>query len=609
MLFVLIYFLTATVTAAQTPHKPIIITAKKPIIAPLLSPGFEVITADKIAKLQFQRFNDVLQQQAGINVIQSGPPGQISSVFIRGTNPNHVLVRIDGMRVNPPDSANGSFDFSDLTTDGLNTIEVVRGAVSSLYGTDAVGGVINIHSQKGKGEVQKIGIAEIGTTLSETLKGGIIGEYNKLNFALTASVFHTSGLKTQSDYMQLPNGQYPKLPYTLRNFVFRGGGKMNDKTEISLFSRMNDASLSYQDLLAPVPQHRRQLLNRVQVDHAMSTAWLHQLGLGILATSSSYDGGPANFSTSRGQRIVADWQQKMQLHSTYQLQTTVEFEHEKFQSNFANVVSGVQEKQVGVALLQRWTPWTPLVLEVAIRQDWSDRFQPPPCYRLGGRWTIPNMKTKLFSNYGTAFKAPPLFQLYGKTPFYNGNKDLQAERAESYEIGVQQPLTDQIKATMIYFQNDLRHLIQYDFASKQDRNIARAKTKGLESIISVLPTANTKLKLNHTLTLTRNEMTGRALRRRPQHKIFVQGSYYYESFQFFAEWLFVGKRLDVQAQAPFSEVKNQSYNTLALKINYDFRPGWVLFGRIENVLDRKIEEPLGYRQERITGYVGLRATI
>jgi vitamin B12 transporter len=610
LFFIFTYFLAINIAAAEgISHKTITITAKKPTISPLLSPGFEVITAEKIAALQLQRLNDVLQQQPGINVVQSGPPGQISSVFIRGTNSNHVLVRIDGMRANSPDSATGNFDFSDLTTDGINTIDVIRGAASSLYGADAVGGVINIQSQKGTRDVQKIGVAEIGSTLSETLKGGIVGEYNKINFALTASVFHTSGLKTQSDYMQLPNGQYPKLPYTLRNFIFRGGGKVNDKTEVSLFSRMNDASLSYQGLLAPVPQHRRQFLNRLQVDHIISTTWMHEVGLGILSTSSAYDGGVANFSTSRGQRVVVDWQQKIRLHPTYHLQTTVEFEHEKFQANFANALSDAQEKQIGLALLQRWTPWTPLVLELALRQDWSDRFQTPACYRMGARWTVPKMKTELFVNYGTAFKAPPLFQLYGKTPGYNGNKDLQAERAESYEIGVKQPITDQIKATMIYFQNDLRQLIEYDFPSKQNVNIAKAKTKGVESMISILPTTNTKLELNHTLTLTRNEITGQALSRRPQHKVFVLGSYYYESFQFFVEWLFVGKRLDVQAQTPFREVKNQPYNIVTLKVNYDFRPGWVLFGRIENALDRKIEEPLGYRQERITGYVGIRTTI
>ncbi len=610
MFFIFICFLTITVAAAENiSHKTITITAKKPTISPLLSPGFEVITAEKIATLQFQRLNDVLQQQPGMNVVQSGPPGQISSVFIRGTNSNHVLVRIDGMRANSPDSATGSFDFSDLTTDGLDAVDVIRGAASSLYGADAVGGVINIHSQKGTGNIKKIGIAEMGSTPSETLKGGIIGEYNKINFALTASVFHTSGLKTQSDYMQLPNGQYPKLPYTLRNFVFRGGGKVNDKTEVSLFSRMNDASLSYQDLLAPVPQHRRQFLNRLQVDHIMSTTWMHEIGLGILSTSSACDEGATNFSTSHGQRVVADWQQKIQLHPTYHLQTTVEFEREKFHANFANALSGVQEKQIGLALLQRWTPWTPLVLELALRQDWSDRFQTPACYRVGARWTVPKMKTELFVNYGTAFKAPSLFQLYGKMSSSNGNKDLQAERAKSYEIGIHQPITDQIKTTMIYFQNDFRQLIQHDLTLKQDVNIDKAKTKGVESMISILPTINTKLDLNHTLTLTRNEITGRALRRRPQHKVFISGGYYYESFQFFVEWLFVGKRLDIQAQAPFREVKNQPYNIVTLKVNYDFRPGWVLFGRIENVLDRKIEEPLGYRQERITGYVGIRTTI
>lgn len=587
--------------------KTIVIRAQKSVKAPLLSPSYERITADKIASLQFQRVNDVLQQTVGINVVQSGPVGQISSVFIRGTNANHILVRIDGMRANSPDSANGGFDFSDLTIDGLGAVEILRGAASSLFGADAVGGVINIQSQKGGGALRKTVTTEISSTPSESLKAGLQGDYQQVNFSLNASVFHTSGLVVTPDYLHLSKGHYPRLPFTLQNFIFRGGRKINDQTEVTLFSRLNEASLSYQNELAPVPQHRRQILNRLQVDHASSANWSHQLGVGLFSTSSESGAGQPGFSTSEGQRIAANWHQKVQLHSSYQIQTTVEIEQESFHANFAEILSTAQQQQLGLAVLQQWAPLEQLILEVALRQDWSNRFHTPPCYRFGLREKVPTTKTELFINYGTAFKAPSLFRLYGKTAYYNGNRDLQTERVDSYELGIKQPLSPQIDATLIYFHNNLRQLIEYDLPARKDMNIAKARTKGLESILSVATTATTKVEFNHTLTLTRNQITGQSLVRRPQQKIVVRGIYDNKSLQFITEWLFVGKRLDFQAQPPYQKIKNNAYNTVAIKVNYNLDSGWILSGRVENLLNKKIEEPFGYSQARMTGYVALKA--
>lgn len=586
-------------------HKPVIIVATKRSSAPLLSLGIDRITSSQIKELQYSYLNDVLSQEPGINIVQSGSVGQQSTVFIRGMNSNHVVVRVDGMRVNEPDSSTGSFNFADLSTAGLAFVEIIRGAASSLYGADAVGGVINMSSQKAGESFKANARTEVGSILSERLEGGISGKVRNINMALTASVFHTSGLVATPDYLRISGGNYPRLPYTVKNFAFRGGSKISDQTEVTLFSRMNEACLYYQERLDSAPQLRRQILNRIQVDHAFNANWRHQVGIGILSTAYTNAKDMPSFSQSRGQRIAFDWRQNIQMHPGYQLEPVLEMEQEEFHARFKSILSGEKQRQVGLALLQRWMLVKGLTAELAMRQDWSNKFYNPFCYRAGVKWQVPGAKTELFTSYGTAFKAPTLFQLFGKTSVSAGNPDLQPEQVKSYELGARQPLTPFLNATVIYFHNNLSQLIDYDLILKKNMNIDRATTKGIESILAFLLTQHMRLELNYTFLLACNEVTGQTLKRRPKHKAFLRASYNAEPIHFFAEWAWVGKRLDVHPHT-FQVITNKSYNQLTLKADYHIRHDWVLYARIENVFNKEIEEPAGYLQARMVGYVGIR---
>ena len=247
-------------------------------------------------------------------------------------------------------------------------------------------------------------------------------------------------------------------------------------------------------------------------------------------------------------------------------------------------------------------------MEATVRQDWSQRFTIPPCYRFAIKQQISPLKTEVFLSYGTAFKAPPLFRLYGKTAFYEGNKDLKPEQVEGYEIGLKQPFGPQTHFTLIYFHNKLRQLVEYDLAVRKDINVARARTKGIETILKTSFTPFLDGEINYTLTLTRNEITGQALLRRPQHKIFIRGIYHYDQGEVVVEGEWIGKRLDVERIAPFGKRKAGSYPVFNIKANYHLSSPWVLWGRVENLLNRSREEPLGYCQAGITGYVGLKAS-
>ena len=151
-----------------------------------------VITADDLDRKQLRTVPDALKQVPGIDVVQTGGPGGQTSVFMRGTNANHVKVLIDGIDVGNPSITNGAFDFGHLLTGDIERIEVLRGPQSGLYGSDAIGGVISITTKKGEGPPKVTAMAEGGSfgTFNQTL--GVRGSQDNINYAFNVLHYRTS---------------------------------------------------------------------------------------------------------------------------------------------------------------------------------------------------------------------------------------------------------------------------------------------------------------------------------------------------------------------------------------------------------------------------------
>jgi len=143
-----------------------------------------VVTADQIVAQQRNTVNDVLNNVPGLNIVQSGGPGSQTSVFMRGTNSNHVKVLIDGIDVSDPSNPNGSFDFGQLLTGDVARIEVLRGPQSGLYGSDAIGGVISITTKAGSGPPKVTGSIEGGSFGTNHEKLGLSGSTGIFSYSL-----------------------------------------------------------------------------------------------------------------------------------------------------------------------------------------------------------------------------------------------------------------------------------------------------------------------------------------------------------------------------------------------------------------------------------------
>lgn len=149
-----------------------------------------VITANDIERQQLRTVRDVLATVPGLNVVQNGGPGGQTSVFIRGTNSNHVKVLIDGIDLSDPSNPNEAFDFGQLLTGDIERIEVLRGPQSGLYGSDAIGGVISITTKAGNGPPKVTLSTEGGSFGTTNERASLSGSQANFNYVFNVQIFN-----------------------------------------------------------------------------------------------------------------------------------------------------------------------------------------------------------------------------------------------------------------------------------------------------------------------------------------------------------------------------------------------------------------------------------
>src|SRR5690606_15748799 len=168
-----------------------------------------VVTAEEIQRRQYQTVVDVLHDVPGIHIAQSGGRGSTASIFSRGTESNHTLFLINGIRAQDPSSTGGIFQFENIDVNDIERVEIVRGAQSVLYGSDAIGAVVNIITKKGGRKITASGSAEGGSCSSVDARAGLDGSYEFVDFNLHANRFRSSGLSILSDRL----GGFEQDPY------------------------------------------------------------------------------------------------------------------------------------------------------------------------------------------------------------------------------------------------------------------------------------------------------------------------------------------------------------------------------------------------------------
>jgi vitamin B12 transporter len=601
----------------------IVITATR-IPTPVLqvASSITVVTAADIEARQERTFADVLKDIPGLNVVQTGGPGGETSVFMRGTNSNHTKVFIDGIDVSDPSNATGAFDFGQLLTQDIERVEVLRGPQSGLYGSDAIGGVINIITRSGNGPVQFTGLAEGGTFETFNQGGTLSGSQDDFHYSASVAHFHAGSVPVTPLDLLLP-GEARNDDYDDNlTLTTKLGYDVTPDFDLGLAARYTDIHLrdTGEDYLEVFPYSGYPAPEQTTADtveyatrltaHLKSFDGVLEQTLGLAYTHDRTDTvepqTPPALNT--GERRKADWQGDVKLAPTETLVLGAEYERDEIdQPITADVHIGSAYGELQSQIGDHWFS------ALNVRNDDNSRFGDKTTWRFAPEWVVTQTDTRLHASVGTGFKAPTLSELYQSFPafFFFANPNLKPESSTGWDAGIEQALVhDVLRVGVTYYDNRIRDLITTDVTGTTWANVGRATTDGIESFIAYQPLKELTLRVDYTYTQAEDDVLEQPLLRRPKHRgSFVATWKATRAWQWNLDVLAVGNWVDVSRDGLTSGLNAPGYTTVNLATSYDLTPRVALFARVDNLLDRHYENPIGFLQPSIGVYAGLKVRL
>ncbi|MHB8528843.1 MAG: TonB-dependent receptor plug domain-containing protein [Caulobacteraceae bacterium] len=601
---------------------PLVVTATL-IATPLDQVGssLTLITAQDIETHQWRTLPAALADAPGLNLVQVGGPGGQTSVFIRGANANHTKVVIDGIDVNDP-SQNGAFDFGQVLTADLARVEILRGPQSSLYGSDALGGVINIVTRKGNGPPRFTASLEGGSFATFDQTAALSGSAGTFNYAVDLAHFRSGDTPVTPLGLLAPGekavgeaydnstasaklGIDPTATFGLGLVVrYTGARLLSTGEDFSVFPAVPDA--------AQTDQVTRQFFARGQARLSLfSSAFLNLFGVGytdyrtrIQAPDEGFGLAPPTFD--RGDRIKFDWLGTITLSPRHTLVLGLQDDVDRL---IDSPISARDGDRAAFAELQS-RPFSGLTFAASARYDNDDRFGGKTTWRIAPAYTIPATGTELKASYGTGFKAPSLTQLFVSFPEFDffANPRLRPEQSEGYDIGFEQPAAGgALRFGATWFHESIRNLIDSDATGTSLANIGRATTYGAESFVSLALDRRLTLRADYTYTVARDDVAHQQLLRRPKDKADLTAGWRPNPrLRLSASLLYVGAWIDGNRDFSIPRLEASPYATVDLAASYALTNGVTLFGRIDNLLDRRYQNPVGFLQPGFGAVVGVR---
>lgn len=547
-----------------------------------------VITHQDIARLQAQSLPEVLRGVAGLTISNNGGEGKATSVFLRGTNADHVLVLVDGIKIGSATS--GTASFQDIPVEQIERIEIVRGPRTSLYGSEAIGGVIQIFTRKGGGALTPSFSVTAGSygTVNSALGlsgGGAQSWFNaKLNQHSTTGFNACRGSLVAGCFTNEPdNDGYQNLSLGLNGGYRFDNGMVADVQALRANSKNKFDGSSVNEA-----EGIQQVLGG-SLKLAPIQAWNMTLRAGSSQDdSNNFKNGlfKTRFNT---QRDSLSWQNDFAL-STDQLFTAgLDYQNDRVDSTTAytrptrdnRALFGQYQGNFGMHSLQ-----------ASVRRDDNQQFGGHNTGGLGYGYAI-NDAIHLTASYGTAFKAPTFNQLY--YPGF-GSATLRPELSRSVEAGVAGHGTVG-KWSLNAYQTDITDLIGFD-AFFLPVNINTARLKGLEG---QLKTQLANCDINSTLTLQDPRQTsganqGKLLNRRATEAMRIEVAHDFGAYRLATSLYAEGRRFDDLANT--STKRLGGYGLLDVRAEYRVTADWLLQGRIDNLLDKQYETAQFFNQAR-----------
>ena len=556
-----------------------------------------VITRADIERLQAQSLQDLLRGIAGISVANNGGAGKYTALFMRGTESDHVLVLIDGVKVGSATS--GSTAFQDIPLAQIERIEIVRGPRSSLYGSEAIGGVIQIFTRKGKGQItpsMSIGAGSYGTYSAQA---GVTGGNDSRWFSANLNSLNTKGFNACNG--SAISGCYTVEPdkddYHNVAASLRGGFRFGSSGTAELNALRSESDTSYDGSFSNESSSVQQVLGG-NVSFAAAPSWQVSLAAGQSRDMSDgfKDGNfKGDFNTRRNS---ATWQNDITVSDNNLLTVGLDRQLDFIESTTNFAVTSRGNKAV-FAQYQSAVSDT-FDMQLSLRRDSNEQFGNQGTGGVAFGADIGHSMRATYA-YGTAFKAPTFNELY--YPGY-GTATLVPEDSRNIEVGLEGKTTQGHWAVNLY-ENRISNLIAYDASIFAPNNLDQANIRGIEAICGV-DMNGWAMNANLTLLDPENRASGsnygKVLPRRAKKSYRLDADRALGAYQVGASLRAEGSRYDDLA----NNRRLGGYATVDLRAGYDISDDWQVQARAENLLDKGYETAAFYNQPGRSLFVTLR---
>ena len=606
---------------AQTDENIIVVTATG-VEQPAVDTGtsISVISEDEIFDQQSVAVSELLQELPGVNITQSGSIGAQTSVRIRGAESDQTLVLLNGIRINDPSSPDGSFDFGNMLAGNIERIEILRGANSVAWGSQAVGGVVNITTTRTGDDLRFFTQGEYGANDTRRLNSNISGKFGPFGVVLGGGYFETDGISafsrgTEDDgYRQYSaNG---RLEFELTdNIRFEANGyyadsRVENDSVFPPFSSDNTQFSNAEEFYGNVALHATFADGRFNNRFAFSIADINRDIINPFFTS-----------LPRGHSERFEYRGDFAVNDSVQLIFGGEIEDSGYENQGVSDATGIDSGFLQAVL----KPINGLTVTGGVRHGEHEDFGGNTSFAANFSYQLNDGDTIFRGSYAEGFRAPSLIDLDGR-PFGFGTPDLGPETASSYELGIEQKLLDRrVTVGVTAFLRDIDDQIAFaacptppdsapTVCTTGNRpfgttlNIEKTRTQGVEATLDINPEERFHIHANYTYLDTKNRSTGanfgNRLARRPANSFYLNASYETRfGLKIGADLQIVGDSFDDLA----NNRRLDGFSLVGIRAAMPVTDNIELFGRIDNLFDANYETATDFGTLGRSAYIGARA--
>ena len=561
---------------------------------------------------------DLLRAVPGVQITQYGGRGGLTSLFVRGSEPNFTVVMIDGIKVNDPNNTRGgSFDFSTLHVNDIERIEIVRGPQSSIYGSDALAGVINIFTKRGTRDFEVTVDAEAGR--DDYYRGGVglsgpVGESG--DFSLRAGYVDDGDPVEGNDFTSTAvTGKLFVNP--LEDMTVRLSGRYTDSDAESFpedsggpeYAVIRDTDDRDSEDFAIGADMTWELSERFSL-HALGSYYDHQENTDSPGIAPGVrDPVPPNGADTELERYEAASYLVWSMGSGFSSTVGADYWNEEGDSKgfvdfgFPIPTDFNLDRDIVGLFGELKYETAAITLQASVRRDDPDDEDDETSTKFGAVYRFQNGFSRVFANWGEGFKLPSFFAL--GHPLV-GNPELKPEKSEGWDIGWGQELIEgQLSFTVSYYDNEFKDLIDFDFELFTNVNRSRVDTSGYELEFDYRPLDVLSFRAHATYLDIDAKEPGVQLRQRPDWRGGVSATWLpHRDWLVNVDWLYVDESYDTSV--PTGGLMLDSYNRVDATVTWDATQKLSVTLAVDNLLDESYEEAVGFPAPDIRPRVGIR---